>query len=952
MKPTAAQPTADKPAAADWPELLQLLDSALQLDDTQLPAWMATLQPERRQQLQALLDQRRAINTRQFLAAPAPLPGAAPQADAVAQPGQRVGPWRLLHEIGHGGMAWVWLAERADGQGQRRVALKLPRLGWAPGLAERMARERDILATLEHPNIARLYDAGLDEQGRPWLALEHVQGLPIDRHCAERGLAVHARVALLLQALEALAHAHDKQVLHRDLKPGNVLVTSDGSVRLLDFGIAKLMAGDTAEPSALTRASGRALTPEYASPEQIMAQPLGPASDLYSMAVLAYQVLTGQRPYRLRRGTAAELEEAIASAQVLAPSRVALDTTTRRALRGDLDAVLLKALQREPARRYASAHLLAQDLRHVLQGQPVSAAPDSWWYRGRKLVQRRPLESALVAALVIAVPAGAAAQVAVLLALGAGTAATLWQARRAREQARAAQHQARRAEQVKALMLDLFRNTALESGSVPDTPVSRLLADAAERLERNAEVPPDVRDEMRLVIAGSLLDFGAPAEALPIARRALASIESREPPDANALADGLYATIEGLALLTRWDEALALAERSLALPCDARRWVQLRSHMAHVMHGTGRVREGLRFAQEAAARADAEPEAVGPLRHLHAYHRLTFAHKSSGVPGALPAARRMVALAEAVYGQGPVAPLLLHRIHLAAAMVSEGDAIEGVQMFRALVAQLDEVLGPDQPRQLVHLNWLLLAEHSIGDTAAAIRTQEAVFARAAFARDPPTARSSHHFVYARLLHTVGRDEEALQQIAIAADLVGQGGAALVARRRNILAYRALLLLRSGQSEQAHALIAELPDAVEAWPLTVSKVWLAALKLAQGRRGDAIAALHAAIATLMAEPPLVSALAIAQAAAVAFDADEPQQALLWGQEAMARLNTAQLESSPVAADLHALLGRVQLRLGQHDEARRLLVQARRRWALFDPAHPRLAQLDRELATLAA
>ncbi len=939
-----------KPTAADWPDLLKLLDEALQLEPEPLQRWLAGLPPQRASQLRALLAQRQAIETGDFLARPRLPAEPEPHPMPVAEPGQRVGPWRLLHEIGQGGMAWVWLAERADGQGQRRVALKLPRLGWAPGLAERMARERDILATLEHPHIARLYDAGVDEQGRPWLALEHVQGLPIDRHCAERGLDLPARIRLLLQALDALAHAHARHVLHRDLKPANILVTDDGSVRMLDFGIAKLMSDDRAEPTALTRAGGRALTPGYASPEQILAQPLGAASDLYSMAVVAYELLAGQRPYRLRRGTAAELEEAIAGAQVQAPSRVAQDEGAKRALRGDLDAVLLKALRREPAARYDSARAFSRDLSCVLQGQPVSAAADSWWYRTRKLVQRRPLESALVAALVVAVPAGAAAQVAVLLALGIGTAATLWQARRAREQAQVAQRQARRAEQVKALMIELLRGTGLETGTVPDSKVSDLLIAAGERLDRNTEAPPDVLDEVRLVVAGSLLDFGAPGAALPIARQALAGLERRQPPDANALADALYAVVDALSGQAQWDEAQALMQRALALPCDARRWVQARCQMFSVLHGVGRAREGLRFAQEAAARADAEPEAVGLLPHVYAYSRLTFAHKSSGVPGALPAARRLVALAEAFYGQAPCAPLLLHRIHLAAALVSEGDAIEGVQMFRQLVDQLDQTLGRDQRRQLVHLNWLLLAEHQIGDTAAAIRTQEDVLSRPVFALEPPAARSTHHFVHARLLHAVGRPADALCAIEQAAALARQGGQAAVTRQRNIVAFQAVLLLQAGQGAAARALYAELPDEVEAWPLNAAKVWLAAFRLAQGRRDDAMAALHAAIGALQAEPPLVSAPAIAQAAALALQCDEPETALAWAEDALSRLGHAQLPSSPVQADLHALLGRIQRRRGHAAEAREHLQEARRGWALFDAQHARVAELDLEIGNL--
>ncbi|WP_377155418.1 serine/threonine-protein kinase [Roseateles sp. UC29_93] len=281
-------------------------------------------------------------------------------------PGSSVGAYRLIAEIGRGGMGTVWLAERADGLMHRRVALKLPRLVWGDSLAERMDREREILETLEHEHIARLYDAGIDAQGRPFLAMEHVDGVPIDAYCRDRALSVRERVALLLQVMAAVGHAHARLVVHRDLKPSNILVTPDGKVKLLDFGIAKLLEGDSTQRTALTEFSGRALTLDYASPEQIRGDPLGTASDVYSLGVVAYEVLAGVRPYRLKRGSAAELEEVIASADVPRASNIAsadsassastasgssdpwADRSLRRQLRGDLDAILDHALKKSP----------------------------------------------------------------------------------------------------------------------------------------------------------------------------------------------------------------------------------------------------------------------------------------------------------------------------------------------------------------------------------------------------------------------------------------------------------------------------------------------------------------------------------------------------------------------------------------------------------------------------
>ena len=316
-------------------------------------------------------------------------------------------------------MGAVWLAERADGHLKRPVALKLPRLAWGAGLTERLARERDILATLAHPHIARLYDAGIDQQGRPYLAMEYVEGKLIDVYCRERQLPLRERLALLLQVCDAVAHAHARLVVHRDLKPANILVTAEGQVRLLDFGIAKLMEGDRAEETALTQLSGRALTLDYASPEQIRGEPLGTASDVYSLAVVGYELLAGARPYRLKRGSAAELEEAIASADPPRASDAAAGLALKRSLRGDLDAILSKALKKDSAERYPTVATLADDLQRHLHGEAVLARPDSRGYRARRFVARHRV--------------GVGAVVGVVAALGVGLVTALWQARQARE---------------------------------------------------------------------------------------------------------------------------------------------------------------------------------------------------------------------------------------------------------------------------------------------------------------------------------------------------------------------------------------------------------------------------------------------------------------------------------------------------------------------------------------
>jgi serine/threonine-protein kinase len=382
---------------ADWPTINRLLDEALDLAPAERSAWLAALPAEPsglKDTVARLLAAAGGVETDDFLHTLPKLGAAGPGALTTgAQAGAEVGPWRLLREIGEGGMGSVWLAERADGSLKRHVALKLPRLSWARGLAERMARERDILASLEHPHIARLYDAGVDEHGRPWLALEHVQGQPIDEHARDKALDVKQRVRLLLQVCEAVAYAHSRLVIHRDLKPSNILVTDDGQVKLLDFGIAKLMQGEQAQATALTELGGRLLTLDYASPEQVRGEALTTASDVYSLGMVAYELLAGARPYKLKRGSAAELEEAIAVVEPPLASRMSVGQGAGRTLRGDLDAILNQALKKSMAERYRSMEALADDWQRWLSDQPVSARPDSPVYQLRKFVRRHRVRS-------------------------------------------------------------------------------------------------------------------------------------------------------------------------------------------------------------------------------------------------------------------------------------------------------------------------------------------------------------------------------------------------------------------------------------------------------------------------------------------------------------------------------------------------------------------------------
>ena len=310
-----------------WPSLSKLLDEWLDLPQESRATWLENLGPEH-SSLQPLLRQlianQSTTEAGEFLET-LPRFNQAKENCAFAA-GALIGRYRLLRELGSGGMGVVWLAERADGEVKRPVALKLPFISLHnQTLAERFVRERDILAQLTHPGIARLYDAGVSEQGQPYLAIEYVEGEKINAYCDRRSLSLKARLQLFLQVLRAVQYAHTNLIVHRDLKPANILVTNEGEVRLLDFGIAKLLTEGEANETELTRIGGRALTPEFASPEQIAGRTITTASDVYSLGVILYDLLTGERRYKLKVDTRSGLEEAILGADPVRPSQMADD---------------------------------------------------------------------------------------------------------------------------------------------------------------------------------------------------------------------------------------------------------------------------------------------------------------------------------------------------------------------------------------------------------------------------------------------------------------------------------------------------------------------------------------------------------------------------------------------------------------------------------------------------
>jgi serine/threonine-protein kinase len=470
-----------------WTRIEQVLDLVLERDPSE---WSAVLDetcgtdPELRRAVEDLLS--RATEAREYLESPPALTAAALVAQAQSrhddQAGRRIGAYRIVRQIGRGGMSRVFLAERADGQFEQRVALKLLRPGMDNEIdRERFRSERQILASLEHPHVARLLDGGVTEDGSPYLVLEYVDGQPIDAHCEARQLPPRARLELFLAVIDATQYAHRNLIVHRDLKPSNILVADDGAVKLLDFGLAKLLEPVRETEDALTTRTGhRWMTPEYAAPEQIRGEPVSTLTDVYQLGAVLYELVTGQPPFGKRGANVRALEDAVLSAEPAAPSS-ALASSERARLRGDVDAIVLKALRKEPDQRYTSAQALADDLRRHLTGHPVLARRQTAAYRARRFAHRHRVGIAAAGAIVI-------------MAIAYGVTVTVQRARvqRALAQAKVGTE---KAEQVTDFVLGLFE--ASEQGRVfRDTVSAQELLRRGTARARELTGQPEVRAEM------------------------------------------------------------------------------------------------------------------------------------------------------------------------------------------------------------------------------------------------------------------------------------------------------------------------------------------------------------------------------------------------------------------------------------------------------------------------
>ncbi|MFC5578949.1 protein kinase [Lysobacter niabensis] len=593
-----------------WHRISPLLDSLFELPPDARAERLREMRaedPELTDDLEALISLE--VERSDFLAEP--LVSLRPD----AQSGTVVGPYRLDRLLGEGGMGQVWLASRADGLYQRRVALKLLR----PGLTDtnlriRFTRERQILARLAHPHIARLLDAGVTAEGLPYLALEYVDGEPITDYCRALDTPIAQRLHMFQQVGDAVSHAHANLIVHRDLKPSNILVTPAGEVRLLDFGIAKLLDGE-APVVEQTRTGVRAFTLHYAAPEQIRGEPVTTMTDVYSLGVVLYELLTDRKPYKLKRDSDAAWEDAILFDDPLKPSQTVLrrienDTThdhgrlmdlrrRARVLSGDLDNIVLKALAKQPEQRYPSVEALALDLRRCEEGRPVLARPQGVGYRVRKYFMRH--RWALATASMVT------------LVLGVSISLVAWQARQALAEAA-------RAQALQEFMVGLFDQAGGAPGRAMD--LRNLLAAAEARHRADPSLQPRTRAELLGLLARLRLGLGDYKEAAQLLREQSGIVRNtRNIPD-SLLLESL--TLRGQLLALQGNAPLCIDLMQPSLDLARSEQAQLRTQSSQFYSQLGRCRraagerQGARqmFERALAVRRESPADEAGIVESL------------------------------------------------------------------------------------------------------------------------------------------------------------------------------------------------------------------------------------------------------------------------------------------------------------------------------------------------
>ena len=688
---------------------------------------------------------------------------ASPTGDA-AKAGDELGPYRLTALIARGGMGEVWRAAR-EGEFEREVALKLIKRGIdTDEVIERFRTERQVLAGLQHPNIANLLDGGATPSGQPYLVMEHVAGEAIDRYCEERGLSIEDRLRLFVKVCEAVHHAHRSLIIHRDLKPGNILVTAAGEPKLLDFGIAKVLdpAGTDAD---VTATQLRRFTPHYASPEQVRGEVLTTATDVYSLGALLYELLTGARPYDLTDVPPTDFTRIICETEPRRPSDVVQETSDpatrrrRRGLAGDVDRIVMMALRKEPDRRYDSVEQLADDVRRHLDGLPVRAQPDTFGYRAGKFARRH--RTGLSAGGMLA------------MALVAGLIGTAWQARRAeaaRDDAVVAQQEEKAAredaEAVNLFLFNLFRSADPREGDAAMT-LREAMDVAADRVDLDLAKRPLAQAYVRLSLGMTFRTLSELDAAGPHIERAIAIYE-RELGGEDV--QTLSARHE-LALIRmdqgQFDEADAIARDVLArrrrvLGPERSATLMTLTLVARTAKLRGEADEAMQLLEELIAiRERTDPDGTGLLVNRKELANLLA--RADRTDEAVKILEKVLADQERLLGPDHLDTIITIS-DMATAYSQAGQPVEAEALYRRALERMIPILEPDHfDRLIVELN-LGVAIHRgkrYGEAAAHLRD---VVARA------EASLGAEHYVttYARmrfgisLLRNGERDEAAVQ----------------------------------------------------------------------------------------------------------------------------------------------------------------------------------------------
>lgn len=888
----------------EWNTLSRLLDRALELPPEERTAWVESLPPLYdclRPRIHALLAGVPSGKSDGFLRT---LPkfdashGSLPDDSTEQGPPNVVGPYRVIRRLARGGMGAVWLAERMDGMVNRPVALKLPRRSKRlVGLVERMAEEREILAALTHPNIARLYDAGLTDGGQPYLALEFVNGEPIDRFVASRSLTIRQRLELFLQVTRAVSHAHARLIVHSDLKPSNILVTTEGEAKLLDFGIARLL--DERRDGGVVKAA-RVLTPEYASPEQIAGEPLGIATDVYSSGVLLYELLTGVRPYAAHAASVATLQQAIRVFEPSKPSEAVTDMKVRRALRGDLDAIVRAAMRKRPEERYPTIDALAADIERHLQRRPVSARPDGVWYRGSKCVARHTVGAVALAAALVATIAGA-------------TLAT-WQGQ-------IAVAEKRRAEGVRDFLITLIKDTSPYNAG-RGLSAKDWLQQARARIDQHPELRPELRVELLNVVGASFINMQDTSSADEVLAQAVAQGEGQlgnsDPQTLRARV--LMLSVHRFRGRTREMRAELLQLLPLlhgAGHALAEDLVVALKNQAHLEIDEGHYDRAERASQEAVdvsvrELGDRHPETVA-ARLIRAY-----AYQFKRNPeDALKAAISAYDNARAVYHDTPRHPRTIEgRLLYGRALGDAGSVAEGVSQLTHAVRDAADVFGASS--RMVGFFSIPLAQLQAesGLVDEAVETSRTAVAIIAEHAGPASFR------YATAVHQRGaallaarRPKDALPDLELAATTLQKTVSTANPLLRHFAADLALARAQVGQFEESEALLEPLLSTDDAGPDLSQRQALYVAGVVKRLSGDAQASLVFEQRALTSIEPgrsgeLRRMRVLTEIGLSLLDLQQPTDAMTALERALTISRQSQQQAGPDRDDIERALGRAR------------------------------------------